>query len=1035
MALLFMIVWSIICLSFSLTYALCNAKIYNVKQFRVDPTGHNVCTKGIIEAITEASKNNGGVVHFPKGTYLTGPIHLKTSKQLKPTEHVLIGDSLILAGHAGIGMVSATAGALRNITVKNCFLNGLYITTARDRGGKVEDIHYHNITMLKIRKERIAIADVYNGTDEGPHERDVYREPVTEATPFIRNIIEFQGIPGNSKLESIFIVGLPESAVINITFNDFVRYFNEVYKNQIASDIRTTLEMALGNITCLLLALISLTASAREYNVTDFGADSTGKSVSTIAITTAIERAAEGYGGVVRFTKGQYLSGPFELKSNITLQFDDDALLVFEDNQKLYPPLNITLPNGERYNLSYTPLISAFSQKNISIRGRGILDGSGASWIKLLPPPSTRPFFLYFAECQEVLLEGIHIKNSPMYNVHFKDTDHIKIKGITITNPENTVDPGPNTDGINCDPCRYLHVSNVTISTGDDAIVMKADMRGRTSKQLKPTEHVLIENSHIFAGHAGISMGSATAGGLRNITVRNCFLNGTNRGLYIKTARDRGGKVEDIHYHNITMLNIRKEGVAIADVYNGTDEGLHERGVYPEPVTEATPFIRNIEFQGIRGNSKLESIFIVGLPESPVVNITFNDFYVKSDFPIFLNQTKHIVINEMAIGSITCVLLALISLTVSAKEYNVTDFGADSTGKDASTIAITTAIDRAAEGYGGVVRFTKGQYLSGPFELKSNITLQFDDDVVLKFSDDPKEYPSLTKVLPNGQTFYLPFTPLIRAFIVRNVAIRGNAVLDGNGVPWWKRLPPPNARPKFLFFYQSYNVTLEDVAIKNSISIKNPPNYVDPGPNTDGINCNPCRYLHVTNVTIDTGDDCVALDADIVDKTMGRWPTEHILIENSHMFAGHGAVSIGSGTTAGLRNITVRNCIFNGTNRGLYIKSRRGRGGLVEDIHYHNITMLNIRKEGVAIATVYNGTDEGMHERNIHWVPINDTTPFIRNIRYRRIRGNSKLESLFIVGLPELQVTDVILDDFHVQSEKGIFLNQTQHILINGNEQ
>nr|CAI5840612.1 unnamed protein product [Callosobruchus analis] len=399
----------------------------------------------------------------------------------------------------------------------------------------------------------------------------------------------------------------------------------------------------------------------------------------------------------------------------------------------------------------------------------------------------------------------------------------------------------------------------------------------------------------------------------------------------------------------------------------------------------------------------------------------------------------------MSLGNTACILVVLVSLTTSAKVYNVTDFGADSTGKIASTSAITKAIDKAANCYGGVVRFTKGQYLSGPFELKSNITLQFDDDVVLKFLSDPKEYPRFTEVLPSGQAFSLPFTPLIRAFFVRNVAIRGNGVLDGNGVPWWKRLPPPNTRPKFLFFYQSYNLTLEGVTVRNSpmyniqlmytdhvllkgISIKNPPNYVDPGPNTDGINCNPCRYLHVTNVTVDTGDDCVVLKADVGDKRMGKWPTEHVLIENSTMLAGHGGVSIGSETTAGLRNITVRNCIFNGTNRALYIKTNRGRGGTVEDIHYHNITMLNIRKEGVAIAAIYSGTDEGLH-------PINDTTPFIRKIRYHGIRGNSKLESLFIVGLPELQITNVILDDFHVQSKKGIFLNQTQHIVINGKEQ
>nr|ADU33267.1 glycoside hydrolase family protein 28 [Callosobruchus maculatus] len=395
-------------------------------------------------------------------------------------------------------------------------------------------------------------------------------------------------------------------------------------------------------------AILSAISASHIYDVNKFGADSTGRKPSTHAIQKAINKAASNNGGTVHFPHGQYLSGAIELKSNIILDFADDVVLKFLDDPKEYPPLHKKLPNGKIVNLQFTPLIRAFDHINITIRGNAVLDGHGETWWKRMPPPSTRPVFLQIFWVRYLTLENITVKSSPMFNVNLKNCDDVTIRGIKIRNPANYVDPGPNTDGINVNSCRRVHITGVNISTGDDCIALDANGKGKTKT---PTEDVLIEDSHMYAGHGGVSIGSVTSGGLRNVTVRNCIFNGTNRGLFIKSRRGRGGLVEDIHYHNIQMVDLRKEGIAIAAIYNGSDPGLRSRDFYWEPVNETTPFIRNVEFKNIHGDSVLNPIFIVGLPESPIENVTFTNVKIESKLDVFTNNTKNVVINGKVLDS------------------------------------------------------------------------------------------------------------------------------------------------------------------------------------------------------------------------------------------------------------------------------------------------------------------------------------------------------------------------------------------------
>ncbi|VEN57001.1 unnamed protein product [Callosobruchus maculatus] len=395
-----------------------------------------------------------------------------------------------------------------------------------------------------------------------------------------------------------------------------------------------------------LTILITISAAnAAIYNVTLFGADPSGTRPSTDAINLAISTAAANNGGIVHLSAGSYSTGPIELMDGVVLDIAPGCVVTFLPDPQLYPPITVKLPDGKLRHLAFTPLIRATGKRNVGIKGGGILEGNGPIWWDRLPPPASRPFFFYAFDSHNIVLTGITIRNSPMFNVHICDSTGIAITGITIFNPPDWKGKGANTDGINCNSCRQLHISGATIHTGDDCIAL--DAGGKRNKRIATT-NVLIENCHMTAGHAGVSIGSVTTGGLHNITVRNSLFENTKRGLFIKTNRLRGGLIRDIRYSNINMNNVKGEGIAVAMVYNAKHQDYHDRNIPREPIKDTTPFIYEIEYDGISGTCGNEPVLLVGLPESPVRNIHINNFSVRSlkHKGNYLYNTQNIYIND-----------------------------------------------------------------------------------------------------------------------------------------------------------------------------------------------------------------------------------------------------------------------------------------------------------------------------------------------------------------------------------------------------
>ena len=358
-------------------------------------------------------------------------------------------------------------------------------------------------------------------------------------------------------------------------------------------------------------------------------------------------------------------------------------------------------------------------------------------------------------------------------------------------------------------------------------------------------------------------------------------------------------------------------------------------------------------------------------------------------------------------------------------QLNLTDFSA---GVIAGlwTEAFRRALDTLRAAGGGRLTVPAGVYQTGPFQLYSNIELHLEAGATLRFLDKTEAYP-LRECLYEGKLEERPI-PCISAYHAENVSITGFGRLDGQGSVWWEKKRSgtlPNGRPYLLHFEDCTRLTLQDIHLENSpawtvhplrckdvriegISIHNPYD----APNTDGINPESCRNVRILNCCVDVGDDCITLKSGTED-TQTPPPCENVIIADCCLVHGHGGIVIGSEMSGGVRNVTVSNCVFTGTDRGLRIKTRRRRGGTVE-----NLTLENLIMERVFCPFTCNMYYSCGTEEKDRWVwektpyPVDRTTPAFRNLTMRNVTVVDAVASAgFFYGLAEspimgLQMTD-----------------------------
>ncbi|MGC9523514.1 MAG: glycoside hydrolase family 28 protein, partial [Anaerolineae bacterium] len=361
--------------------------------------------------------------------------------------------------------------------------------------------------------------------------------------------------------------------------------------------------------------------------------------------------------------------------------------------------------------------------------------------------------------------------------------------------------------------------------------------------------------------------------------------------------------------------------------------------------------------------------------------------------------------------------------------YNVRDYGAVGDGETLDTAAMQAAIEACGGAGGGTVTVPAGTYVIGSLMLCNHITLHLDAGATLLGSEDPADYPIIESRWEGASR--PTHAPLIGGRDLERVAIVGRGTIDGRGSGWWARhrsgtLDAP--RPRLVSFSGCTNLLIEGVTLRRSpswtihpydcenvtvtqVTIENPAR----SPNTDGINPESCRNVHISDCHIDVGDDCITIKAGTEDDPDALKPCENLTITNCTMVHGHGGVVIGSEMSGGVRNVVISNCVFMGTDRGIRLKARRGRGGIVEDVRVTNVVMRDVHCP--FIMNLFYGPGAWGAERiadHDPW-PVDDGTPRFRRIALAHITARGvRYAAGFLFGLPEMAIEDVSLTDVDV---------------------
>jgi polygalacturonase len=411
------------------------------------------------------------------------------------------------------------------------------------------------------------------------------------------------------------------------------------------------------------------TIHAQNYfNVLQYGAKNDSSELATKAIEKAITAATNRGGGTIYFPAGKYLTGPIHLKSNITILIDAGAELHFSDRFEDYLPMVESRYEGVDV-YSFSPLFYAYKVENIAILGRGIIDGHGKKWwdfvesykkdqpripvqylfdslnknIILPDDPAQmkrgflRPPFIQPMYCKNILIEGITIRNSPFWTINPEFCENVTVNAVTIKNPTS-----PNTDGINPESCKYVHISNCHISVGDDCITIKSgkDLPGRTKAM--PAEDYTITNCTMLSGHGGVVIGSEVSGDVKKITISNCVFDGTLRGIRIKSSRGRGGVVEDIRVNNVVMKNILENAFVLDMQYSPSA---------PEPLSVRTTLFKDIHYSNITIENAKNAGIINGLEELPIENISFSDIQINAESGFVIQKAKNIAFHNVQVNT------------------------------------------------------------------------------------------------------------------------------------------------------------------------------------------------------------------------------------------------------------------------------------------------------------------------------------------------------------------------------------------------
>ena len=373
---------------------------------------------------------------------------------------------------------------------------------------------------------------------------------------------------------------------------------------------------------------------------------------------------------------------------------------------------------------------------------------------------------------------------------------------------------------------------------------------------------------------------------------------------------------------------------------------------------------------------------------------------------------------------VRCVLLVAIGAELganasAAKVCAVRQYGAKGDGTTNDAVAIQKAIDDCSGTHQGIVSLDgRVVYVSSPLILKSHMTLRIAEGTTLAGSADHTDYPDKEEFKDKGKQ------ALLTATNAEDVTIDGTGVIDGRGESWWDK--PHDPRPRLIVFDHCKHVHMSGVTVENSPMWQIVPYYSDDvtftnmkilapqsSHNTDGIDPFSSSNIVIDHLTIDTGDDNVAIKSGQPDSPGPDAPSRHIVITDCTFLHGHG-LSIGSEIAGGVQDVRAERIHFKGTDQGVRVKSNRDRGNAaIGHFVFRDITMEDVRTP-ILISEFYPKVPETISEEK-----VTRLTPMFDDITIENVTATGARQAALIVGLPESRIRNLKLIHVHLYGEMG----------------
>jgi polygalacturonase len=380
----------------------------------------------------------------------------------------------------------------------------------------------------------------------------------------------------------------------------------------------------------------------RDFSILKYGARADGVFNCREAINRTIDACSKAGGGRVVIPAGTYLTGAIRLRSNVNLYLAKGSTLKFSIDPNDYLPLVHTRWEGmELMHLS--PFIYAYQEINVAVTGQGTLDGQGKSFFwkwhgnpayggdpdKLSQRPARarlyemmdknvpvaervfgignylRPQFIQPYRCKNVLIDGVTIVDSPMWEVHPVLCENVTVRNLHISSH------GPNNDGCDPESCKDVLIENCFFDTGDDCIAIKSGRNNDGRRINVPTENIIVRRCTMKDGHGGITVGSEISGGVRNLFAHDCRMDSPNldHALRVKNNASRGGLLENFYFRNITVGQVAHAVITIDFNY---EEGA--KGAF-------TPVVRNYVVENLTSGKSKYGVDIQGLDNASIYDV------------------------------------------------------------------------------------------------------------------------------------------------------------------------------------------------------------------------------------------------------------------------------------------------------------------------------------------------------------------------------------------------------------------------------